>query len=71
MRLIFREYFRPTKEELTALWGDSLLAFDTSVLLNVYGYSSAKRFQISFSNTKTASSSPISLPLNIPSVARQ
>lgn len=47
MRLIFHEYFRPTKAELQALWGDSLIAFDASVLLNVYGYTKDTRQEIS------------------------
>lgn len=46
MRQTFRQYFRPTTEELQKLWKEALFAFDTSVLLNVYGYSSETRDQL-------------------------
>ena len=43
MRKTFRHYFKPTKEALSEAWRDCLFSFDSSVLLNVYGYSGETR----------------------------
>ena len=43
MRQTFRQYFRPTKDELNELWQRGLFSFDASVLLNVYAYSKKTR----------------------------
>ena len=39
MRNVFREYYRPNESEFEALWRDCIIAFDASVLLNLYNYS--------------------------------
>jgi hypothetical protein len=46
MRQIFRQYFRPTKDELNELWQHGLFSFDASVLLNIYGYSTETREEL-------------------------
>lgn len=46
MRNAFHKYFRPTDEELHALWTHGILAFDASALLNVYGYSKETRDEL-------------------------
>lgn len=43
MRHTFRHHIRLTEEELRKLWQQALFSFDTSVLLNVYGYSTDVR----------------------------
>jgi len=43
MRESFRHYFKPTKETLSDAWRECLFSFDSSVLLNVYGYSNETR----------------------------
>ena len=43
MRKTFRQYFRPTRDELVELWNGAFFSFDASVLLNVYGYSNETR----------------------------
>jgi hypothetical protein len=43
MRQAFRQYFRPTRDELGELWQRGLFSFDASVLLNVYAYSKKTR----------------------------
>jgi hypothetical protein len=43
MRQTFRHFFRPTKDEMSALWQQGLFSFDASVLLNVYAYSKKTR----------------------------
>ena len=46
MRSTFRQYFRPTRDELIELWQHGLFSFDASVLLNVYGYSKETREEL-------------------------
>jgi|SRR5208337_3761294 len=46
MRSTFRQYFRPTRDELNELWQHGLFSFDASVLLNVYGYSKKTRDEV-------------------------
>jgi hypothetical protein len=46
MRRTFRQYFRPTREELNELWQHGLFSFDASVLLNLYGYSKKTREEV-------------------------
>jgi PIN like domain len=46
MRNDFRQYFRPTTEELNKLWGEGLFICDASVLLNIYGYSDKTREEL-------------------------
>ncbi len=43
MRLTFRHYFRPDKNELGHLWSKAFFSFDASVLLNLYGYTEKTR----------------------------
>lgn len=47
MRQALGEYFRPKDDFFTSLWSTSLISFDASVLLNVYGYSKSTREEIS------------------------
>jgi hypothetical protein len=46
MRKSFRQYFKPTKDELKKLWADGLFSCDASVLLNIYGYSDKTREEL-------------------------
>lgn len=46
MRAVFPAHFRPTAEELTALWRDSTFAVDANVLLNLYRYSTETRREL-------------------------
>lgn len=46
MRSVFPAHFRPTAEELTSLWKDSLFAVDANVLLNLYRYSTETRKEL-------------------------
>ena len=39
LRSVFQEYYRPTDAEFEALWANGIIAFDASVLLNLYNYS--------------------------------
>ena len=38
MRNKFLGYYKPTKEELAAMWNECIFVFDTSTLLNIYRY---------------------------------
>ena len=46
MRAIFPAHFRPSTEELSALWNESLFAVDANVLLNLYRYSTETRKEL-------------------------
>lgn len=46
MRAVFPAHFRPTSDELTALWRDSTFAIDANVLLNLYRYSTETRKEL-------------------------
>ena len=39
MKNTFRGYYRPTKDEFSALWNECLFVLDANVLLNLYRYS--------------------------------
>ncbi len=43
MREYFPEYYRPSAEELAALWETATIAFDANVLLNLYRYGDGTR----------------------------
>lgn len=42
----FREYYRPTEDEFSQLWGNCLFIFDANVLLNIYRYSIKTRNEL-------------------------
>jgi len=46
MKSIFIGHFRPSKEEFSQLWEDSIFAVDANVLLNFYRYSPAARQEL-------------------------
>jgi hypothetical protein len=46
MRKALHEFFRPTKEEFEKLWKDALITFDSSSLLNLYGYSAETKKEL-------------------------
>ena len=46
MRSVFPAHFRPTADELSALWKDSIFAVDANVLLNLYRYSTETRKEL-------------------------
>jgi hypothetical protein len=46
MRSVFPAHFRPTPEELSSLWKDSIFAVDANVLLNLYRYSTETRREL-------------------------
>lgn len=46
MRSVFPSHFRPSAEDLTALWKSSLFAVDANVLLNLYRYSPETRLEL-------------------------
>lgn len=46
MRSVFPAHFRPTADDLNALWQDSLFAVDANVLLNLYRYSPETRREL-------------------------
>ena len=39
MRTKFKEFYKPTEEEVAAFWRDAIFSFDANVLLNLYRYS--------------------------------
>ena len=43
MRIVFRHYSRPSRDDLARLWSAALFSFDASVLLNLYGYTDKTR----------------------------
>lgn len=43
MRNKFFGYYKPTKEELAAMWNECIFVFDTSTLLNIYRYTPETR----------------------------
>ena len=45
MKNLFKEYFYPIEKDLDEVWQDSLIVFDTSVLLNLYKYTEDTREQ--------------------------
>ena len=46
MRSVFPAHFRPTVDDLSALWKDSIFAVDANVLLNLYRYSTETRKEL-------------------------
>ena len=46
MKSVFVGHFRPTQEEFTQLWNESIFAIDANVLLNLYRYSSATKDEL-------------------------
>ena len=46
MRSVFPAHFRPTADELSSLWKNSLFAVDANVLLNLYRYSTETRKEL-------------------------
>lgn len=55
MRSIFPAYFRPTPDDLAALWKESLVAIDANVLLNLYRYSPETRRELEAALTSVQS----------------
>ncbi|SJM94625.1 PIN-like domain-containing protein [Crenothrix polyspora] len=46
MKSVFIGHFRPTQDEFTQLWDESIFAIDANVLLNLYRYSSDTREEL-------------------------
>lgn len=46
MKEIFPGYYRPTKEEFSAMWQECIFVFDANVLLNLYRYSPETRDEL-------------------------
>ncbi|NOU21066.1 MAG: DUF4935 domain-containing protein [Methyloglobulus sp.] len=46
MKSVFIGHFRPTQDEFTQLWNESIFAIDANVLLNLYRYSSGTRNEL-------------------------
>lgn len=46
MKELFRGYYKLTDEEISSLWSDGFVSFDTNVLLNIYRYSEETRNEL-------------------------
>ncbi|HZR89965.1 MAG TPA: PIN-like domain-containing protein [Bradyrhizobium sp.] len=46
MREVLQEFFRPTTQDFERLWRESLITFDASSLLNLYGYSAETKNEL-------------------------
>jgi hypothetical protein len=43
MRDLFRGYYKPTPEELAAIWEKCVFSFDANILLHIYSYTPETR----------------------------
>lgn len=46
MKSLYKGYFKPSEDDLTEMWQNSIFVFDTNVLLNFYRYSDETRAQL-------------------------